>query len=363
MACFRYLFEKRLYLSGYQLMMESGISRSQFYQWLGGVKERKSREEKWVSEAVVTRAVQVIRAYPHLGAVKAQCYMVYHQLGYIPQHVLRRLKKMVKRLIFQEVSGRKLLPSRTSYEHERGNKVGEIWAEDFTWLRVCGHKFYTSVVIDVYDNYYLGAVGSRRVNSEVVAIPVAQAVTANGGQGPERFLLSDNGSTYTSGQHGQLLDKLSIVQKRIPSCKPEYNGSVECGIKEFKNVFYNVWAGRETSRSAKGKNLDERVQLCVTEAIKKLNEEIPRPRLKGITAADVHTGVSLQKIEKNRQYLEQQLEQKQGGPGWNKDNWQLVKDSLKLNEMSDVELITKFCFFLKRPLRKLTKWHNEVLGN
>ena len=350
-------------MSGSQLIGESGISRGQFYQWLGGIEERKSREEKFVSEAVVSRGVRVIIAYPHFGAVKAQCYMIYHRLGYLPQHVLRRLKHMVRRLIFQEVSGRKLLPARTSYEHEVSDKVGQIWAEDFTWLWICGHRFYISVVIDVYDSYYLGAVGSRRVNSKVIAMPVDQAVAANGGQGPGRFLLSDNGKAYTSGEHVQLLDKLSIVHKRIPSCKPEYNGSVECGIKEFKNVFYNEWASMEASGSAKGRDLDERVQLCVTRTIKKLNEQIPRPRLKGVTAADVHTGVSLHKIEKNRQYLEQQFEQKQVGPAWQKDNWQFLNDSLKLKEMSDIELMTKFCFFLKRPLRKLSKWHTKVLGN
>ena len=65
---------------------------------------------------------------------------------------------------------------------------------------------------------------------------VKQALAANGGNGPEQFLLSDNGSVYVSDHHGKLLDKADIVHKRIPACRPQYNGAVECGIKEFKNV-------------------------------------------------------------------------------------------------------------------------------
>lgn len=46
-------------------------------------------------------AIEVIKKYPHLSACKGQGYMVYHKLGYIPQHVYKNLKKTVRRLIFR----------------------------------------------------------------------------------------------------------------------------------------------------------------------------------------------------------------------------------------------------------------------
>jgi len=361
---FKHLLDACRYLNRYQLIKESCYSTSQFYDWLNnGIRERKPRECKPISSEVVKAAVEVIGKYPHFSAPKGQCYMIYHQLGYIPRHLYKTIKKIVKRLIFQEVSNRQLLPARTSYTHERPQQPGEIWAEDFTEIRVCGEKFYIALVIDVKMTYYLGATASIRANAQMVEIPVMQALEANNNQSPKRFLLSDNGSQYVEDKHGKLLNKLDIVQKRTPSCTPEYNGSVECGIKEFKNVFYNVWAQKENSRAEKGKVLLEQVNRVVAETSIKMNEDIPRPSLKGVTAADVMKGIQKEKIEINRKYLQKEQEKKEVKEPWDRKNWGIIKEHLFKGTFSNIELMTKFCFFLKRPLRKLVNLGREVLGN
>lgn len=368
MNLFNHLLSVSRYLNRYQLIKESCYSKSQLYHWLNhGVGERKVRECKPVSEEVVSRAVGVIRKYPHFSAPKGQDYMVYHQLGYIPHHLYKRLKKMVKRLIFQEVSKRRLLPARTTYTHERPETAGEIWAEDFTQLGVCGKKFYAALVIDVAMSYTLGAAASLRPDDMMVETPVTQALELTGGKGPKRFLLSDNGPQYISTKHGDFLDKLAIIQKRIPSCRPEYNGSIECGIKEFKNVFYNVWAQIEESDlvGLEEKELLMCVQLVMNETMRRMNEEIARPRLKGVTPADILKGIDKERIEINRTYLEMEKEQKKKEviKPWDSKDWGLVKKHLFEGTISNLELMTKFCFFLKQPLRKLTKLEWNVLGN
>jgi transposase InsO family protein len=368
---FHLLSKENHYLNRYQLIRESSYSKSQFYQWLksgingNGIAERKPRECKAVSQEVVMGAVKVIGKYPHFSASKGQCYMIYHQLGYIPHHLYKSIKKMVKRLIFQEVSKRKLLPERTSYKHERPENPGEIWAEDFTQLRVCGRKFYAALVIDVAISYYLGGAASIRPDDKMVEAPIAQALKLTGDQGPKRFLLSDNGPQYISTQHGDFLDKLDIIQKRIPSCKPEYNGSIECGIKEFKNVFYNVWAqiGMAVLVKLEEEELLECVQLVIVETIRRMNQEIPRPSLKGVTPGDVREGIAGERIEINRKYVEQELSKKEVIKPWNRKDWKLIKEGLFKGTISNLELMTKFCFFLKRPLRKLAELRLEVLGN
>jgi transposase InsO family protein len=294
--------------------------------------------------------------------------MLYHRLGYIPHHLYKQLKKISRRLIFQEVSNRGLLPARTSYTHERPDTPGQIWAQDFTQLRVCGRKLYVALVIDVAMTYYLGATASIRADDKMVESPVVQALEFTGGQAPKRFLLSDNGSQYISTQHGDFLDKLTIVHKRIPACKPEYNGSVECGIKEFKNIFYNVWAQLEDSDVAELALLEEKefvviVQLVVNETIRRLNEEIPRPALKGVTPADVLKGKTAERIEINRKYLEMERNKKEVIEPWNRKDWGFIKKHLIKENSSNMTLMTKFCFFLKRPLRKLQNLGWELLGN
>lgn len=345
-----------------QLMEQMPFSKSQVYEWLKGVTDRKKCSPRLISEEVACSAIDVIKSYPYFSGPKGQAYMIYHQLGYIPQHIYKMLKGIVRRIIFQEVSRRSLLPAKTSYEHERPSKPGEIWAEDFTHVMVTGEKFYISLLIDVASNYYLGAAASRRADEKLVENPVVQALENNGGSGPERFLLSDNGSQYISAGHGGLLDKLDIIQKRIPSCTPEYNGSCECGVKEFKNVFYNVWAKMESKPADKEKGLLERVDSAMRESINRLNHEIPRPALKGVTPGDVHKYLAEEKIKINQDYLAQEQQKKDTKP-WSKSTWALVRDRLFENDMSDLELMTKFCFFLKRPLRKLPTLTMEVLGN
>jgi transposase InsO family protein len=344
------------------LIKESGFSNAQFYKWLKNIHERKKRDKKFISQDVAEAAVKVIKEYPHFSATKGQGYMIYHQKGYIPQHIYKLLKKVTKRLIFQEVSKRGLLPERTSYEHERPDTVGEIWAEDFTDVRIAGEKFYIGLLIDVASNYYLGVSVSRRADEKLVELPVKKALEINEGHGPKRFLLSDNGSQYISAGHGDLLDKLEIVQKRIPSCTPEYNGSVECGVKEFKNVFYNVWANREAKEADKGKRLLERVQQTVEETGKRMNFEIPRPCLGGVTANDVQKGIAEDKIKINKDYLDQEQKNEEAVKPWTKSKWNLVKDVLFKEGLNNLELMTKFCFFLKRPLRKLAKLTLEAVG-
>jgi transposase InsO family protein len=333
-------------------MEQTNYSRSQFYTWLQDIRDRAKRPQKPVAMEVAEAAVEVIGEYPHFSAPKGQGYMVYHRVGYIPQHIYKGLKQIVRRLIFQEVQKRNLLPQRGSYEHERPTGPGEIWAEDFTRIGVYSKTFYISLLIDVASNYYLGAATSNIANTELVEGPIIQALKENNNCGPTQFLLSDNGPQYVSDEHGRLLDNLDIVQKRIPSCTPKYNGSIECGIKEFKNVFYNVFAQRETKEADKGKILLERVRLAVQETAQKMNVEIPRPCLNGVTPYDVQKGICEQKRQANQKYVEQEQQKKNITP-WTKSSWELVKDTLFGKGLSDLELMTKFCFFLKRPLRKL----------
>lgn len=371
MNLFNHLQSVSRYLNRYQLIKESGYSKSQLYLWLNhGVAERKPRECKPVSKSVVKNAIGVIWKYPHFGASKGQSYMIYYQLGYISQHLYNSLKKLVKRFVFQEVSNRKLLPERTSYEHEVARKPGEIWAEDFTQLRVFGKRFYAGLVIDVCLPHYLGGTASLRADDEMVQVPVDEGLKLTGGKGPDRFIISDNGPQYVSTRHGDYLDKLDIIQKRIPSCKPEYNGSIECGIKEFKNVFYNVWAELnelkvKVSDVAKltEKELLVYVQLAIIETMRRLNEEIPRPSLNGVTAGDVLRGVDKERREINRKYLEMEQGKKEVIEPWDRKDWGMIKEHLFKRTISNLELMTKFCFFLKRPLRKLANLECEVLGN
>ena len=128
---------------------QSGFARSQIYEWRRGVRPRKHREMKTLREETVENAVDVIMTYPHFSGRKGQAYMLYHRSGYVSMNGYDQVKKSVKRLVTQEVSNRGLLPPQTRYEHIKPQKVGQIWAEDFTELTVYGETFKFGALIDV----------------------------------------------------------------------------------------------------------------------------------------------------------------------------------------------------------------------
>jgi transposase InsO family protein len=309
-------------------------------------------------EMTLENTAVVIATFPHFGGRKGQAYMLYHELGYIGMKLYDRIRKNIKRLLGQEVSKREMLPPREYYEHIRPMKSGEIWAEDFTDVTVECRTFKVAVVLDVYDEYYLGWAVESRATAALVGLPVDQALEKTG-KGPEKFLLSDNGSQYISAAHEQLLTSAEIVQRRIPACVPQYNGCVEGGMRELKSVFYNVWERRIRDGADEGKGLLERVEAAVSETLRLVNEEIPRPSLGGVTPSDVHNGRREAKRDEIRAYRERESSRRDV-PAWTRNYWDILKSGLKVEQLTRGELLTKLAFFCPRPLRRIAQRNQAV---
>ena len=268
----------------------------------------------------------------------------------------------ILRVLIQEVSQRDLPRTCNAYEHIRPEGIGEIWAEDFTHLVVDHVRFKVAILIDVFNQHILGWSVGRRATEGFVAIPVKQALKANGGKPPAKFLLEDNGTQYVSESHQQLLKAHEIVSRNIPACTPQYNGSVECGGKEFKNLFYNVWERLERNSTDKEKSLDERVQRAVGETVYLSNFQIPRPVLGGVTPADVQLGFQDQRQKEIAQYCEEQVAKKTSKL-LSRPIWDVIKQGVQAELMSTKEVLTKLAFFGMRPLRRIAKINQEVWGN
>ncbi len=354
--------KQHINLSKGAIANESCFSRSQLHLWEKGEQlERKKREPKLIPEETVENAAKVVGTYPHFSGRKGQDYMLYHELGYIGEKGYDAIKRNVRRLLMQEVGRRTLFPARSFYEHIRPEGVGEIWAEDFTDLAVEGRTFKLALLLDVFDHYYLGAAVAGRATAALVQRPVDQALALTGGQGPVKFLLSDNGSQYISRDHSTYLSSLEIIQRRIPACVPQYNGSAEGGMRDFKSVFYNVWERRRREGADEEKSLLDRVKAAVAETIALVNEVIPRPCLGGVTPADVQGGRKEKKQQEIQAYRETE-EARRDVPPWNRNYWEVLKSGTQLAEMSDDELLTKAAFFCRKPLRRIAKRNLECVG-
>ena len=337
-------------------------SRSQLYKWHQAILDRKARAPKVLDEKLIEDTARVIGEFPHFGGAKGQAYMLYHGIGLIGQKAYDGIKKKVKCVLIQEVSQRDTPKTCDACEHIQPEGVGEIWAEDFTQLAVNGVRFKVALLIDVFDQYILGCSVSRRATEALVAVPVQQALEANGGRPPAKFLLEDNGTQYISESHQKLLKAHEIVSRNIPACTPQYNGSVECGGKEFKNLFYNVWERLETNHTDKEKSLDERVKQAVEDTAHLDNFQIPRPALGGVAPADVHLGLQQQRQKEIARYREEQAVKKTSKP-LSRPIWDVIRQGVQAELMSTKEVLTKLAFFGMRPLRRIAKINQEVWGN
>jgi hypothetical protein len=339
-------------------------SRSQLYKWRKSTTlDRMVRQPKALDETVIENAAKVIATFAHFGGVKGQAFMLYHSLGLIGQKAYDNIKKKVKRVLCQQVSQRKDLPAgKEKYEHIRPERIGQIWAEDFTELVLDGISFKLALLIDVFSQYILGWALAQRATQSLVAIPVRQALAANAGKPPEQFLLRDNGKQYLCENHNCLLEAHQIVGRHIPACKPQYNGAIECGNKEFKNVFYNLWERLKRSTADKEKTVDECACLAAVESVHLQNEVIPRPALCGVTPADVQHGRKVQRQKQIKHYRQQQ-EARGMPPPFSRPFWDVLKDGVRAEVMNTKELLTKLAFFGMRPLRRVAQLNREVWGN
>ena len=345
-------------------MSRACFSRTQLYRWEKGEQlDRKERALAVVPETTGENVARVVGTFPHFGGRKGQAYMLYHELGYVGMKTYDRIKRQVKRLLIQELAQRNLLlPAPEFYEHVRPEKPGEIWGEDFTDATVEGRTFKVAVVLDTYDEYYLGKAVDSRATAALVAKPIDQALQKTGGRGPEKYLLSDNGSQYISATHGRLLTSAEIVQRRIPACVPQYNGCVEGGMRQLKSVFYNVWERRLREKADEEKILLARVEAAVEETVTLMNEAIPRPCLGGVTPADVHNGKKDVRRQQIGAYQEREAS-RQDVPPWKRTYWGVLKSGLRAEQMSDGELHTKLDFFCRQPLRRIARRNQERVAD
>ena len=103
------------------------------------------------------------------------------------------------------------------------------------------------------------------------------------------------------------------------------------------------------------------IDAAVRESARSLNEESSKLSLNGVTPAGLHRGVSSVKIFANRQYRKHEQE-KEGVPPWKRNYWDVLKEAMRLKQISALELMEKFCFFSPQPLRKIAKLELKAVG-
>ena len=116
----------------------------------------------------------------------------------------------------------------------------QLWQTDFTYLKVIGWGwFYPSTILDDFSRYIIAWKLCTMMRAEDVTETLTLALKASGCDRAQVVhkprLLSDNGSSYISGDPAEWLDDRSMEHVRGAPYHPQTQGKIECWHQTLKN--------------------------------------------------------------------------------------------------------------------------------
>lgn len=124
--------------------------------------------------------------------------------------------------------------------HDKTTAINQLWQTDFTYLKVVGWGwFYLSTILDDYSRYIVAWKLCTTMKADDVTDTLKLALQASGcDKANVRHrprLLSDNGSSYISGDLAKWLEDKSMDHVRGAPYHPQTQGKIERWHQTLKN--------------------------------------------------------------------------------------------------------------------------------
>jgi transposase InsO family protein len=217
-------------LSIRESLMLLGIPRSTYYSWL---KRRDSQTQarapaNRLTETEVDRVIEHAHEMPDLPARELAWYIT-DRFGFISESSVYRILKS-RGLILDAPE----LPLPAAKEfHTKTGKPNEMWATDFTYIKVIDWGwYYLGGILDDFSRYLICYEVKRDMTGPTASDLVARAMEITGLVDvpvEDRFtkLLSDNGSGYISETFNTFLTDQGIGHIYARRNHPQTNGKFE----------------------------------------------------------------------------------------------------------------------------------------
>ena len=123
---------------------------------------------------------------------------------------------------------------------DKTTAINQLWQTDFTYLKVIGWGwFYLSTILDDYSRYIIAWKLCTNMKSRDVTDTLELALQASGCDqvhvAHKPRLLSDNGSSYVSGELAEWLDDKGMDHVRGAPYHPQTQGKIERWHQTLKN--------------------------------------------------------------------------------------------------------------------------------
>ena len=207
-----------------------GIPRSTYYNWLkrrGGRRQPRMPVNR-LTETEVDRVIDHAHDKPEMPA-RELAWFITDQFGFISESsVYRILKSRGLILDAPELA----LPAAKEF-HTQTTRPNEMWATDFTYVKVIGWGwYYVGGILDDFSRYLICYEVKRDMIAYTASDLVARAMEITGLVDvpvEDRFtkLLSDNGSGYISEAFNAFLRDQGIGHIYARRNHPQTNGKFE----------------------------------------------------------------------------------------------------------------------------------------
>jgi len=224
-----------------------GVSRATFYRWCdqyqsGGpeaLNDRSPRPDRvWnrIPEDVRGQIVDLALEVPELSPRELAVRFTDTESYFVSEASVYRLLKahdLITSPAFIVMKAADVFKDQTTAPNQ-------LWQTDFTYLKVIGWGwFYLSTILDDYSRYIIAWKLCTTMKAEDVTDTLELALQASGCDrarvNHKPRLLSDNGSSYISGELADWLDQRRMQHVRGAPYHPQTQGKIERWHQTLKN--------------------------------------------------------------------------------------------------------------------------------
>jgi putative transposase len=234
-------------LSARKTLDRIGVPRATFYRWYdqyqtGGPEALADRPSQagriWnrIPDAVRDRIIELALEQSELSPRELAVRFSDTQGYFVSEASVYRLLKS-----HDLITSPAFIVMKAANEfHDKTAAPNEMWQTDFTYLKIIGWGWqYLSTILDDFSRYIIAWKLCTTMKAEDVTDTLEMALTASGcDQAHVRHkprLLSDNGSSYVSGDLAEWLDKQRMDHTRGAPYHPQTQGKIERWHQTLKN--------------------------------------------------------------------------------------------------------------------------------
>ena len=288
-----------------------GIPRTTFYRWydrylrLGeaGLEDRSSRPGRvWnrIPDDVRTAVVELALEQPELSPRELAVSFTDTKRYFVSEPSVYRILK-AQDLI---TSPAYITIKAADEFHEKTVRPNQLWQTDFTYLKVIGWGwFYLSTILDDHSRYVVAWRLCTTMRTDDVTATLEEALAVSGCDGAtvahRPRLLSDNGSSYISGDLAKWLEQQGMDHVRGAPNHPQTQGKIERWHQTLKNriLLENYY-------------LPGALEQAVSEFIEHYNHHRYHESLGNLTPADVYLGRAESILRRRKEIKDRTIEKR-----------------------------------------------------